>query len=92
MVSKKRVILVLLVILIPIVIAAKIDDDSKELFDQGEYIQTYYDDLSSYMQLNESYDYGNYTSRVLDANMTAEWQTLSWTQDEAPLLVLIDIE
>lgn len=47
-------------------------------FDEGTYNQTEYNTTNNAVQLNLSYDSGNYTSKVLDTGSTSSYQNLSW--------------
>jgi hypothetical protein len=47
-------------------------------FDEGTYNNTYYNTTNNAVQLNLSYDSGNYTSKVLDTGGSSSYQNLSW--------------
>lgn len=47
-------------------------------FDEGTYAQTFYNDTENYVQLNETYQTGNYTSKVFDAGSVSVWNNISW--------------
>ncbi len=47
-------------------------------FDEGTHAQTFYNDTENYVQLNETYQTGNYTSKVFDAGSVSVWNNISW--------------
>jgi len=47
-------------------------------FDEGTYAQIFYNNTGNYVQLNETYQTGNYTSKVLDAGSNVYWNNISW--------------
>jgi hypothetical protein len=47
-------------------------------FDEGTYNQTEYNTTNNAVQLNLSYDSGNYTSKILDTGGSSSYQNLSW--------------
>lgn len=47
-------------------------------FDEGVYNDTAYNTTNNAVQLNLSYDSGNYTSKVLDTGTNSSYQNLSW--------------
>ena len=50
-------------------------------FDEGTYNQTYYNTTYDAVQINLSYDSGNYTSKVFDMGSPATWDNLSWGEE-----------
>jgi len=49
-------------------------------FNEGTYNQTEYNITNNAVQLNLSYDSGNYTSKILDTGGTSSYQNLSWNE------------
>ena len=47
-------------------------------FDEGTYNQTEYNTTNNAVQLNLSYDSGNYTSKILDTGGNSSYQNLTW--------------
>ncbi len=47
-------------------------------FDEGTYNQTYYNTTYDAVQINLSYNSGNYTSKVFDMGSPVTWDNLSW--------------
>ncbi|MBU1622225.1 MAG: LamG domain-containing protein [Nanoarchaeota archaeon] len=60
-----------------LVSAANFITNSQSDFNEGTYNKTFYN-ASGFVQLNETYNNGTYTSKVFDAGSIASWPTISW--------------
>ncbi len=49
-------------------------------FNEGTYNDTFYNATENYVQINLSYNSGNYTSKILDTGWNSSYQNLSWNE------------
>ncbi|MBU0459551.1 MAG: hypothetical protein KJ771_01975 [Nanoarchaeota archaeon] len=81
--NKKIIIgIVLILLLVSLVLATTIVDDSQAEFDLGTYSNTVWD--TDHLELTVNQTSGTYTSKVFDAGAEATWNNLSW-QATTPL-------
>ena len=66
------------IIFVSLVYAATWVINNKAGFDEGTYNNTYYNETNNAVQLNLSFDSGNYTSRIFDTGGISSYQNLSW--------------
>ena len=66
------------IIFVSLVYAATWIINSQGGFDEGTYNNTYYNETNNAVQLNLSFDSGNYTSRIFDTGGISSYQNLSW--------------
>lgn len=88
--------LMVVVLTIAVITSATLwETNSKALFNEGTYTDTYYNINGGYVQLNATYYVGNYTSKIHDANYDSQWNNISWTHGgyyQQPLPNFLEIE
>jgi len=74
------IILILAILFVPLssAFASLFQTLTQNDFDEGTYAQTFYNDTTNYVQLNETYQTGNYTSKVLDTGSDSSYHNLTW--------------
>jgi hypothetical protein len=60
-------------------------------FNEGTYLNTYYNSTINAVKLTEGQNSGNYTSKIFNANSNAEWNNISWSDNIGSVLTLVDV-
>lgn len=64
-------------LVVNIAYASYLTDNSQEDFNNGTYNKTFYNN-SGFVQLNNTYSEGEFTSRLFDTGFNSQWNNISW--------------